>query len=199
MSFDIAALAQQLLDAGVVRFGSFTLKDGRQSPVYFDLRVLIARPALLKRIAAAMVERARAIPHDCLAGLPYAGLPIAVAMSIAGDTPLVYPRKEAKDYGTKKRVEGIFSPGARALVIDDVITTGGAKLEALAPLREAGLSVQDILVVIDREQADLDSLRNAGLRLHSLARVSDLLTELERAGSVSPTDIARARAFLQTH
>lgn len=191
------ALAAELHQAGVVRFGSFTLKDGRQSPIYFDLRVLIARPTLLRNIGQAMAEKARSIPHDVLAGLPYAGLPIAVAMSIESDTPLVYPRKEAKEYGTKKRVEGVFEAGARALMIDDVITSGGAKLEAIEPLREAGLVVEDILVVVDREQADPSVLANAGVRLHSLVRVSEVLDSLGRSGAVASEDIARARAFLE--
>jgi uridine monophosphate synthetase len=190
-------LALEFYRAGVVRFGTFTLKDGRESPFYFDLRVLIAKPALLRSVAQAMNAHAQSLDYDCLAGIPYAGLPIAVAMALEANVPLVYPRKEAKEYGTKRRVEGVFEPGTRALVIDDVITTGGAKIEAIAPLREAGLVVEDILVVVDREQADLRVLTDAGLRLHSVLQVRGVLATLQRSGAVTPRDIERALSFLQ--
>lgn len=193
---DRAALAVDLHRIGAVRFGSFTLKDGSVSPFYIDLRVIIGHPAALRRVAQAMLRRAAALRFDCLAGIPYAGLPLAVAMSLEGNRPLIYPRKEAKDYGTKRQVEGVFSTGDRALVIDDVITTGGAKVEALAPLRAAGLVVEDVLVVVDREQSGAQALAKVGLQLHSVLRVSELLGELRAAGVIDSEETDRALAFI---
>jgi len=190
-------LALELHRIGAVRFGDFVLKDGRHSPIYIDLRVLIAHPPLLGRIAEAMVECATHLPYDCLAGIPYAGLPLAVAMSLQSGKPLVYPRKEAKSYGTQRQVEGVFAAGDRALVIDDVITTGGAKLEAIAPLRGAGLIVEDILVVVDREQAGAQALAAAGLRLHSVLRISHLLRDLRTAGVISAIELDGALEFIK--
>ncbi len=192
----IAELAGDLYRSGAVRFGDFVLKDGRHSPFYIDLRVIIAQPGLLRSVAQAMVRRAAPLPFDCLAGIPYAGLPIAVAMSLESGRPLVYPRKEAKAYGTRRLVEGVFQPGDRALVIDDVITTGGAKLEAIAPLREAGLTVEHILVVVDREQSGADTLARAGLHLHSVLKVRELFDLLRAAGAIGDAEVQRARAFL---
>ena len=192
-----ADLAIELHRIGAVRFGDFVLKDGRHSPLYIDLRVLIAYPAVLRRVARAMVTCATPLRYDCLAGIPYAGLPLAVAMSLESGRPLIYPRKEAKAYGTKRQVEGVFKTGDRALVIDDVITTGGAKLEAIVPLREAGLVVEDILVVVDREQSGARTLAEAGLRLHSVLKVLALLDQLREAGAISAADAARARAFVE--
>ncbi|MFN8625875.1 MAG: orotate phosphoribosyltransferase [Candidatus Binatia bacterium] len=194
---EIQALATDLFRIGALRFGDFVLKDGRHSPFYIDLRVLIAQPAVLRRVAQAMVSRAAALPFDCLAAIPYAGLPIAVAMALENERPLVYPRKEAKEYGTRRLVEGVFRSGDRALVIDDVITTGGAKLEAIAPLRDAGLIVEHILVVVDREQSGEDTLARAGLRLHSLLKVRELLDRLRAAGAIGDAEVQRARAFLE--
>lgn len=191
-----ATIVRRLHEIGVVRLGDFILKDGSHSPIYIDLRILAGHPGVLRLIAEAMLEKARDLHFDCVAGIPYAGLPLAVAMCLAGDLPLVYPRKEAKAYGTRKRVEGVFAEGDRALVVDDVITTGGAKIEALAPLREAGLVVEDILVVVDRQQAGAEVLADSGLRLHSVVTLGEILEQLEADGALSRDDAARARSLI---
>jgi len=192
-----AELARELHRIGAVRFGDFVLKDGSHSPFYVDLRVLIGHPVVLRRVARALLSSARGVQYDCLAGIPYAGLPLAVAMSLESGRPLVYPRKEAKSYGTQRQVEGVFKPGHRALVVDDVITTGGAKIEAIAPLRAAGLVVEDIVVVVDREQSGGRMLAAAGLQLHSIFTVSVLLNHLRAAGAISSDDLERASALLR--
>lgn len=195
---DTAQVALALHRIGAVRFGDFVLKDGRHSPFYIDLRVVIGHPNVLHQIATAMLNCTHALRYDCLAGIPYAGLPLAVAMSLTGNKPLVYPRKEAKDYGTRKLVEGVFKNGDRALVVDDVITTGGAKIEALAPLREAGLVVEDIVVVVDREQSGAQALADAGLKLHSVLKVTALLEHLQRAGAVASAEVEAALTFIRS-
>ena len=189
-------LSALLHHIGAVRFGEFTLKDGRRSPFYLDLRVLVSHPAALARVARAMLRRAAALSYDRLAGIPYAGLPIAVAMSLIGERPMVYARKEAKDYGTRKMIEGEFRAGERALLIDDVITSGGAKLEALTPFTDAGLVFEDVLVVVDREDRGGAVLAAAGLRLHSVVKVRALLEHLRQHGAVPAGDVERALAFL---
>lgn len=181
---------------GVVRFGQFTLKDGRQSPFYLDMRVLISHPAALARVARAMLQRAAALRYDRLAGLPYAGLPIAVAMALIAERPMIYARKEAKAYGTQRTIEGEFAAGEVALMIDDVVTSGGAKLEALAPFREAGLVVRDVLVVVDRSAGAAAALAEAGLHLHAVLSVRALFDALGAVGQVPAADLDRALAFL---
>ena len=144
-------LADGLLEAGCVKFGQFTLKSGLESPIYLDLRQLVSYPALLAQVAAAYVPILRGLSFDRLAALPYAALPIGAAISLQTGWPLVYPRKEAKAYGTKAEIEGLFSPGERAVVVDDLTTTGGSKFEAIEKLTAAGLQVSDVVVLIDRQ------------------------------------------------
>ena len=189
-------LSRLLYDIGAVRFGSFVLKDGRTSPFYLDLRVLVSHPNALARVGRALVRSAEPLAFDRIAGLPYAGLPLAVAMSLIGGTPLSYPRKEAKGYGTQRLIEGEFNAGERALVVDDVITSGGAKLEALEPLRAAGLVVEDVLVVVDRGDRGAQALAEAGVRLHSAITIQALLRHLLDIGSISEEQVARARSFV---
>lgn len=191
---ELSALLHQI---GVLRFGEFTLKDGRQSPFYLDMRILVSHPAALARVARAMLQRAEGLRYDRLAGLPYAGLPIAVAMALIAERPLIYARKETKDYGTKRLIEGEFQPGEIAVMIDDVVTSGGAKLEAAEPFRDAGLVVEDVLVIVDRsDAAGSAALAAAGLRLHSVLTVRELFADLAAHGSVPAADLDRALAFL---
>ena len=189
-------LSEILHRIGAVRFGEFTLKDGRQSPIYLDLRGLVSHPAALARVGRAMVQRAASLSYDRIAGIPYAGVPIAVAMSLIAERPMVYARKEAKTYGTKRMIEGEYRAGERALLVDDVVTSGSAKLEAAVPFREAGLVVEDVLVVVDREERGAATLAEAGLRLHSVLKVRALLEHLRHRGVADPADIDRAVAFL---
>ncbi len=190
-------LSELLYRIGAVRFGEFTLRDGRVSPFYLDLRILIAHPSALARVGRALARRARGLRCDRIAAIPYAGLPIGVAMSLISSWPLIYTRKEAKGHGTRQLIEGEFHPGERALVVDDVITSGSAKLEAIAPLRAAGLTVEDVLVVVDREDRGAAVLADAGLRLHSVLKVRVLLDHLRTAGAVSESDWRRSRDFLE--
>ena len=146
------ALILDLARIGAVRFGEFTLKSGKTSPIYIDLRLLASHPDVLGRVAGAYAELLRRTSTTTrIAAIPYAALPIGTAVALQMGQPLIYPRKETKGYGTRRAIEGEFHAGERAVVLDDLITTGGIKIEAIAPLQEAGLEVQDVVVLIDRE------------------------------------------------
>ena len=145
-------LVHRLFQIGAIRFGQFTLKSGIVSPFYVDLRVVDLAPRRARRVGGLMAEAVRPCRPDRIAGIPYAGLPLAVATSLAGNFPLVYPRREEKGYGTRRRIEGAFEPGEQVVVIDDIITDGASKFEAIEPLEAAGLVVRDLVILIDREQ-----------------------------------------------
>jgi uridine monophosphate synthetase len=184
-------VAEILSASGCVKFGNFTLKSGKQSPIYLDLRQLISDPEMLARAAAAYVPLLRTLKFDRIAGLPYAALPIATAISLQTGWPMIYPRKEVKEYGTKAQIEGAHSAGERAVMIDDVVTTGGAKLEALEKLRGAGLVVEDLVVLVDRESGGAESLREMGVALHSAARLRDLLPIWQSQGKLTAEQVAQ--------
>lgn len=189
-------LYEKIYDAGCIKFGEFKLKSGIMSPVYCDFRGLISKPELLKEIGQALADKAKEIGCDRVAGIPYAGLPLGVAASIAGNIPMIYPRKEAKDYGTKKLIEGAFNDGDKVIVIDDIITDGASKIEAIRPLAEAGIKVTDVLIILDREQGGDKILDKAGYKLHSLGKLSEVLDTLVAAGKVDKEMQASVADFI---
>jgi uridine monophosphate synthetase len=191
-----AALAEGLLNAGCVRFGKFTLKSGLESPIYIDLRQLISYPGLLSEVAEAYLPILNGLQFDRLAALPFAALPIATAISLKSGWPMVYPRKDVKSYGTMAEIEGTYLSGEHAVVIDDLATTGGSKFEAIKKLTEAGLVVQDIVVLIDRQSGAAESLAASGFKLHSVVNLTQLLDYWEQSGLVSLDEISAARTFL---
>jgi uridine monophosphate synthetase len=196
-SSSINSLAEGLLRAGCVQFGSFTLKSGLQSPIYIDLRRLVSNPALLAEAGTAYSHLLRKLNFGCMAALPYAALPIATAVSLQNGWPLIYPRKEAKTYGTKAEIEGVYQAGQRVVVIDDLATTGESKFEAIDKLKAAGLEVEDVVVLIDRQSGASESLARAGYRLHAVFTLTDLLDYYEAHQSISVEHIAAVRAFLK--
>ena len=112
---------------------------------------------------------------------------------------MIYPRKEVKSYGTQAEIEGVFTPGERVVVIDDLATTGGSKFEAIEKLASAGLRVQDVVVLIDRQSGAAGSLAQAGYRLHAVFTLRELLDEWELTGKISPDQAAHVRDFLQAN
>jgi len=193
-----AALADGLLNAGCIKFGEFTLKSGLKSPIYIDLRRIISFPRLLAQIGEAYLPLLRNLTFDRLAGLPYAAIPIATAVSLQGDYPMIYPRKEVKTYGTKAEIEGEFHSGETALVIDDLATTGGSKFEAIEKLTAVGLIVKDIVVLVDRQSGAKESLEQAGYSMHALLTITELLEYWEETGNVEKAKIEETRKFLSS-
>jgi len=186
-----------LFDAGCIQFGTFTLKSGLTSPIYVDLRLLVSHPPLLRRVARAMAEVARGLAFDRIAAIPYAGLPIGVALALELDRPLIYPRREVKAHGTRRAIEGAFEPGETVLLVDDLITRGDSKLEATRPLEAAGLTVRDILVLLDREQGGAEYLARRGYRLHAILRLTEILDALRESGRITPAQHTKVLAYLQ--
>ncbi|MBK1897933.1 orotidine-5'-phosphate decarboxylase [Chryseobacterium paridis] len=181
---------------GIIKFGRFTLKSGIESPFYVDLRPLASDPKILKNLANYLLEMLPLDNFDLICGVPYAALPMATAMSLESYIPLIIKRKEAKDYGTKKMIEGIYQKGQNCLLVEDVITSGKSLLETIAEVEQEDLKVADIVVVLDREQGGKQLLENKGFRVHTLFNISEVCSILQENGELSDEEVKRIQDFL---
>ncbi len=189
-------LAKDLLESNCIRFGEFKLKSGKLSPIYLDLRRLVSHPAILKRVAHEYARVLRGLEYDRLAGIPYAALPIATAVGLELEQPLIYPRRETKEYGTKALIEGEYAAGETAVVLDDLTTTGETKFEAIEKLTGAGLKVRDIVVLIDRGQGAGELLARAGYTLHAVTTLPRLLEIWRGLNVVTQEQVDAVKTFL---
>jgi orotate phosphoribosyltransferase len=170
-----AELAARVAERALLH-GDFTLRSGKRSSVYLDKYRFETDPALLGPIGAALGELALASPHrpDRLAGPELGAVPLAAAAALHSGIPFLIVRKATKGYGTEGLIEGVCEAGERVLVIEDVVTTGGALIAAIEALRSAGLTVENALCVLDREEGGNDALAALGVHLEPLFRRADL-------------------------
>ena len=190
-------LMLSLFKIGAIKFGYFKLKSGITSPVYIDLRVLVSYPKVLKQVAKAYLSVLEKLKFDRMAAIPYTAIPIVSAISFYNGKPWLYTRKEIKDYGTKKQFEGEYKVGERAVLVDDMITTGASKIEAIKPLTDAGLIIKDIVVLFDREQGGGEFLKEKGLRLYPVLTLKEWLNLLIKKKKISKETYNEVLSFLK--
>ena len=191
------SLALALHDLQAIQFGSFTLQSGVTSPIYVDLRLLVSNPQGLGIAAAEYGKILDDLVFDRLAAIPYAGLPLGTAVALQTRSPLIYPRKEVKEYGTGRTIEGWYHPGETVVVLDDLISSGASKLTAIKPLVEAGLQVHDVVVLIDRESGGAEELAAQGVTVHSVFCLRDLLDILVQHERITREQRAAVESFLE--
>jgi orotate phosphoribosyltransferase len=157
--------------------GDFVLRSGKRSSWYLDKYRFETEPAILRALGASLAEAVRAYEPDAvrLAGPALGAVALAASASLTSDLPFIIVRGETKEYGTAKRIEGVFAPGELVCLLEDVVTSGGALAGAVSALREEGLVVRTAVCVVDREEGGSDALARLGVRLRALYRAEELL------------------------
>ncbi|HET8991270.1 MAG TPA: orotate phosphoribosyltransferase [Acidimicrobiales bacterium] len=166
-----SVLARRLLETCQLR-GQFVLRSGVTSAEYFDKYLFESDPALLLDVASAMIDLLE--PCDVLAGMEMGGIPLVTVLSQVSGLPAVFVRKAAKDYGTRKAVEGVAVRGLRVVAVEDVVTTAGALVAGCQELRAAGAIVDIAICAIDRGQGGGAALAVHGVELRSAVERSEL-------------------------
>lgn len=185
------ALAEALFRIGAIRFGKFTLTSGKPSSYYVDLRVVPSDPQTFELAVAAYVALAKQVgmgSFDVVAGVATAGVALSSPLAYILKKPMVYVRKEEKGHGLGRKVEGAVQPRWRALVVDDLATTGGSILSAVEALRGAGCVVENAIVLLDRLEGGKESLAGSGVKLLAFADVSELAMTLYDLKKVTKGD-----------
>ena len=181
-------LIKQLMEKNIIQYGDFTLKSGIKSNVYIDLRTLIAYPSLFTDVIKRMNTKISSLKStpNLICGIAYSGIPIATLLSIQNNLPMVVIRKERKEHGTNKLVEGIYTKQQTCLMIDDVITTGSSLIESIKILEEnEGLIIKDIVVFIDR-RTDRNDVAN--YNVHSVFKIEELMAAINIINNVQKYD-----------
>lgn len=170
-------LVTSLYQIGCIQFGEFVLKSGQTSSIYINLRKIISYPDVMRMVSNAMWDEMKNTSFELVCGVPYTALPIATCMSLDHNIPMIMRRKEKKDYGTKQSIEGEFKPGQTCLIIEDVITTGGSIIETANDLEQAGLKINDVIALIDREQGAKQNLSQK-FRAYTILTLTEILDTL---------------------
>lgn len=168
-------LIAALKACGAVKYGDFTLASGKKSKYYIDIKKASTDPKTLKLIAIQAAPGVKKMNVDTVAGVELGGVPLATAVSMETELPLLIVRKNVKDYGTKSRFVGELETGARLVMLEDVTTSGGSVIDAIRIVREAGAEVKYVITVVDREEGAKENLKAIDVELIPLVTASDLL------------------------
>jgi orotate phosphoribosyltransferase/uridine monophosphate synthetase len=202
-------LAKALWDLGAVRFGDFTLgRTTLHSPVYVNLRLLISNPRALQRAGRVIhqeiqtlqnMRNPRVQPFQRVTGIPFGGLHLGLSYSLASKVPLVYIHPAKERNGARAFVEGKYERGETVLLVDDLITSGGNVIETAAFLKvEAGLRVQDVVVLLDRQEGGEERLRRHGFNLISILGLETMLNYLMASGRIDESWFRKSIDYIRS-
>ena len=197
-------LALELFDIGAIKFGTFRLKlhekepDAPLSPIYIDLRVLRSFPKAMDSAVEIYKGLIGKLIFDVYADVPIAATPIVAILSHQTKIPMISPRKEEREHGIKHAIDGAFKKGQVALLVDDLITKADSKLEAISALEENGLNVQDVVVLIDREQGGVQELEKRGYTCHIAFKLKELLKLYLESGKIGRQQYEQTVTYLDS-
>ena len=185
----VKEFATFLHEKGALKFGDFTLTSGNKSSYYVDLRIVPSFPhqfrKMIKQLQSNISANIGLENFDYLVSVPTSGLVIASALAIETVKPIIYVRNKPKDHGTSKTIEGSFEQGKKALMIDDVATTGGSVINAIKSLRESGLVISDTFVIINRMEGASQALEAEGIKMHNLTDILEITKTLHDQNLIS--------------
>lgn len=181
-------LSRILVKTGATKFGLFKLSSGKLSPYYIDLRMIPGDPKALETVIEIYETMARSkigvTSFDRIAGVPTAGVPYASILAYTLSKPFLYVRRETKTHGGERRVEGQLFPGERVVLVDDLITTGKNTLQAAEAIRAEGGQVEDVIVLIDRQEGGAAALAQAQLKLCAFTTVTRIARRLHESAVI---------------
>jgi orotate phosphoribosyltransferase len=190
-----------LIKNNAVKFGDYILTSGKKSPYYIDLRQTISSPITMDWIANSLtrivVNEIGISRIDKILGVPTAGVPFATVVSQKLGIPLIYYRQARKEHGVRKKVEGILDRNDRVLIVDDLITTGDSVIEAAEVVRDQGGVVNEMVVLLDREQGGEENLRKSRIEPHLLFKISDAMNWLHSVRLISDDIYKTLTSYLE--
>ena len=190
-----------LIKNNAIKFGDYILTSGKRSPYYIDLRLTISSPITMDWVGNALsriiLNEIGRDKIDKLLGVPTAGVPFATVVSQKLSIPLIYYRQARKEHGVRKKIEGILDRNDRVLIVDDLITTGESVIEASEAVRDQGGVVNELVVLLDREQGGQEKLRSSRIEPHLLFKISDAMTWLHNVGLIKDEIYATVRQYIE--
>ena len=185
-------ISLSLVRNNALKIGDYTLHSGKKSPYYVDLRQSISNPIAMdwigNSLARIVVNEIGKTKVDKIMGVPTAGVPFATIVSQKLAIPMLYYRKERKEHGVRKKIEGDMERNDRIVMIDDLITTGQSVIDAAEAAREQGGIVSELVVLLDREQGGQDYIRSCRIEPHVLFRISEAFVWLKEVKLLDSND-----------
>lgn len=181
-----SGLFDLLLEVQALQFGEFTLTSGAKSLIYMDLRRVGSHAGLLRLCALGVKDQLDPLAPDRIAAVPMGALALGGAATVESGIPLIFTRSASKTHGLQRQIEGLFQPGEKVAIVEDLVTTGGSVIEVADILRNAGLVVTDVVVLTCRNRQAEVRLREAGLQLHAVFDLREAVDHFLAGGHIAP-------------
>lgn len=192
-------LIHRLFDVGAIQESEVKLKSGIISPIYIDLRLIISYPEMYQCVVDLLWEKISPLTFDHIGGVPYTALPLASGVAILYQKPMLMTRKEVKDHGIVRLVEGAYKKNDSVMIIEDLVTSGASTLETVEKFKKAGLTISDVVVFLDREQGAKERLAEHEISLHAVCSLSTVLDTLHNRGKIDGNAVSKIKQFIKEH